>query len=94
VLALILMDWHRLQQPRRRSWSASPSPATAFRKVMPKLPEMDRWYVALVWLGAIGFLADWAGMHFMVGAFLAGASWTATGSRSRSWTRCATTCCW
>jgi len=27
----------------------------------------------LIWLAACGFAADWAGLHFMVGAFLAGA---------------------
>jgi Kef-type K+ transport system membrane component KefB len=37
------------------------------------LPEKDRWYVGLIWLAACGFGADWSGLHFMVGAFLAGA---------------------
>ncbi len=27
----------------------------------------------LIWLAACGFGADWCGLHFMVGAFLAGA---------------------
>ena len=40
---------------------------------MPRLPEADRWAIAVVWLAAIGFAADWSGLHFMVGAFLAGA---------------------
>jgi hypothetical protein len=29
--------------------------------------------VSLIWLAACGFAADWAGLHFMVGAFLSGA---------------------
>jgi Kef-type K+ transport system membrane component KefB len=37
------------------------------------LGERDRWYVALIWLAVCSFGADWAGLHFMVGAFLAGA---------------------
>jgi len=37
------------------------------------VPERDRWYLALVWLAACGLGADWSGLHFMVGAFLAGA---------------------
>ena len=37
------------------------------------LPERDRWYVGLIWLAVCAFGADWAGLHFMVGAFLAGA---------------------
>jgi Kef-type K+ transport system membrane component KefB len=43
------------------------------RRVVPRLAERDRWYGALVWLAACGFAADWCGLHFMVGAFLAGA---------------------
>jgi Kef-type K+ transport system membrane component KefB len=37
------------------------------------LPERDRWYVGLIWLAVCAFGADWSGLHFMVGAFLAGA---------------------
>jgi hypothetical protein len=37
------------------------------------MPERDRWYVGLIWLAACALGADWAGLHFMVGAFLAGA---------------------
>jgi Kef-type K+ transport system membrane component KefB len=44
-----------------------------FRKLMVKLSERDRWYVSLIWLAACSFAADWAGLHFMVGAFLSGA---------------------
>ena len=40
--------------------------------MMTRIPERDRWYVSLVWLAACGFAADWSGLHFMVGAFLAG----------------------
>ena len=28
--------------------------------------------MALIWLAGAGFVADWSGLHFMVGAFLAG----------------------
>jgi Kef-type K+ transport system membrane component KefB len=37
------------------------------------MPERDRWFAALIWLAVCGFGADWSGLHFMVGAFLAGA---------------------
>jgi Kef-type K+ transport system membrane component KefB len=40
---------------------------------MVRIPERDRWYVGLMWLLACAFGADWSGLHFMVGAFLAGA---------------------
>jgi Kef-type K+ transport system membrane component KefB len=39
---------------------------------MRRIPENDRWYVSLIWLAVCGFAADWAGLHFMVGAFLSG----------------------
>ncbi len=54
---------------------------------MPRLPEADRWYAALIWLVALQFPgADWSGLHFMVGAFLAGAMHRrANGSTRKSW---------
>lgn len=71
VLALILMDWHRLQH-QATFLACYVLAGFGLRRLMSKLPQSDRWYVSLVWLAAIGFLADWAGLHFMVGAFLAG----------------------
>jgi Kef-type K+ transport system membrane component KefB len=71
VLALILLDWHRVG--RQLAFLAIFAVATwLFRRLMGKLQETDRWYVALVWLAACAFGADWSGLHFMVGAFLAG----------------------
>ncbi len=72
VLALILMDWQRVgRQVTFLILFAALS--YAFHKLMAKLAESDRWYVALIWLAVCAFGADWAGLHFMVGAFLAGA---------------------
>jgi Kef-type K+ transport system membrane component KefB len=72
VLALILMDWERVGRQggfllmfALASW--------AFRALMVKVPERDRWPLGLIWLALCGFGADWAGLHYMVGAFLAGA---------------------
>lgn len=71
VLALILMDWQRVGKQLAfllvftlASWT--------LRALMRSLPEKDRWYVGLIWLAACAVGADWAGLHFMVGAFLAG----------------------
>jgi Kef-type K+ transport system membrane component KefB len=72
VLALILMDWTRVGR-QLFFLLAFALIAWLFRKLMARLSEGDRWYVALIWLAACGFGADWAGLHFMVGAFLAGA---------------------
>ena len=73
VLALILMDWERIG--RQVSFLVVFAVAAwLFHKLMVRIPARDRWYVALVWLAVVAFGADWAGLHFMVGAFLAGAS--------------------
>ena len=72
VLALILLDFTRVG--RQLGFFVVFAVATfLYRKVMIRLQERDRWYVALVWLAACSLAADWAGLHFMVGAFLAGA---------------------
>jgi Kef-type K+ transport system membrane component KefB len=72
VLAIILLDWTRVG--RQVGFLVIFAMATfIFRKVMIWLQERDRWYVGLIWLAACSFAADWAGLHFMVGAFLAGA---------------------
>jgi Kef-type K+ transport system membrane component KefB len=72
VLAMILVDWERIgRQGGFLVFFAIA--AFLYRKLMPRIPETDRWYLSLIWLAACGFLGDWAGLHFMVGAFLAGA---------------------
>ena len=73
VLALILMDWERIGRQGAFLLGFGIA-AWLFHKLMVRLSERDRWYVALIWLAAVAFGADWAGLHFMVGAFLAGAS--------------------
>ncbi|MGB8250203.1 MAG: cation:proton antiporter [Azonexus sp.] len=72
VLALILMDWQRVGK-QLAFLLAFAIIGYAFRRLMMRLPATDRWYVALIWLAGCAFGADWAGLHFMVGAFLAGA---------------------
>ena len=72
VLALILLDWERVG--RQAGFLVGFAIATwAIRRLLSAIPENDRWYVGLIWLALCAFAADWAGLHFMVGAFLAGA---------------------
>jgi len=72
VLALIMLDWDRVT--RQIGFLLVFAVVTIFyRRVMVWLQERDRWYVGLIWLAACSLGADWAGLHFMVGAFLAGA---------------------
>jgi len=66
------MDWERVGK-QAAFLIAFAVAGYAFRRLMQRLAERDRWYVALIWLAAVSFGADWAGLHFMVGAFLAGA---------------------
>ncbi len=71
VLALILLDYERIG--RQGGFVLVFAAASiGFRRLMQRLPESDRWYVGLVWLAVCALGADWAGLHYMVGAFLAG----------------------
>jgi Kef-type K+ transport system membrane component KefB len=71
VLALVLMDWARIG--RQAGFLVGFALACLLlRALMRRIPERDRWYVAPIWLALCAFGADWAGLHFMVGAFLAG----------------------
>ena len=73
VLALILLDWERVT--RQLGFVVGFAVAVwPVRRLMAAIPQRDRWYSALIWLAGCGFLADWAGLHYMVGAFLAGAA--------------------
>lgn len=72
VLALILMDWARVGK-QAIFLAAFAVLSYGLRQLIDRLPSQDRWYVALVWLIVCAFGADWCGLHYMVGAFLAGA---------------------
>jgi Kef-type K+ transport system membrane component KefB len=71
VLALILMDWERVGKQVFFFFMFAVL-SMALRRLMQKLPESDRWYAALIWLIICALGADWSGLHYMVGAFLAG----------------------
>ena len=73
VLALILLDWERVG--RQVAYLVGFAVAVVLiRKLIAAIPQRDRWALGLVWLAANGYLADWSGLHYMVGAFLAGAA--------------------
>jgi Kef-type K+ transport system membrane component KefB len=72
VLALILMDWERVGRQAGFLLVFAVA-AFLFRKLMCAISEKDRWFAGIIWLAVCGLGADWAGLHFMVGAFLAGA---------------------
>ena len=71
VLALILLDYERIG--RQGGFVLVFIVASiGLRRLMQRVPERDRWYLGLVWLALCALGADWAGLHYMVGAFLAG----------------------
>lgn len=72
VLALILLDWERIAR-QAAFLVVFAIAAYGVRRLIARVPERDRWYLGLIWLAACGLAADWAGLHFMVGAFLSGA---------------------
>lgn len=73
VLALILLDWERVG--RQAAYLVGFAVAVVLiRKLIAAIPQRDRWALGLVWLATNGYLADWSGLHYMVGAFLAGAA--------------------
>jgi Kef-type K+ transport system membrane component KefB len=72
VLALVLFDWRRVVT-QAGFFLGFAAASTILRKVLPIIPLTDRWCVGLVWLAGCSLAADLAGLHFMVGAYLAGA---------------------
>jgi Kef-type K+ transport system membrane component KefB len=73
VLALILLDWNRVASQFGFILLFGPV-ALGVRWLIVRVSSADRWYLGLIWLAACGFAADYTGLHFMVGAFLAGAT--------------------
>ncbi|MCL6249674.1 cation:proton antiporter [Altererythrobacter sp. KTW20L] len=71
VLAIILVDMERIARQGAFLMLFAPA-AWSMRKLMQRLSQADRWYAGLIWLVLCGLVADWAGLHYMVGAFLAG----------------------
>ena len=72
VLALILSDFQRLG--RQAIFAVIfIAAAYAMRKLMPRLSQGNRWPIALIWMLTCALITDWAGLHYIVGAFLAGA---------------------
>jgi Kef-type K+ transport system membrane component KefB len=71
VLAIILLDWDRIGRQLVFLFGFAIA-AWAIRRLMERLSTADRWPVGIVWLALCGLAGDWSGLHYMVGAFLAG----------------------
>ncbi|MGL6290140.1 MAG: cation:proton antiporter [Silanimonas sp.] len=71
VLALILVDGDRLLH--QAAFLAAYAVLAPFvRRGLRAVGEFDRWALGLMWLLACALASDASGLHFMVGAFLAG----------------------
>jgi Kef-type K+ transport system membrane component KefB len=72
VLAVILLQRTQLvwQLVYLAGFAAA---ACLLRRLMPCLQQRDRWYVSFIWLLLAAWGAEWAGLHYLVGAFLSGA---------------------
>lgn len=77
LLAVVLLDWRQMGL-QAAFLSVFALGAWAMRMLTVRLPVEDRWPVGLIWLIASALGADLCGLHFMVGAFLAGAVLDAT----------------
>lgn len=71
VLALILVDTDRLLH-QVLFLAGFGLLAPFVRRGLRSVGEFDRWSLGLMWLLACSLASDAAGLHFMVGAFLAG----------------------
>ena len=73
LLALVLVDLERLGR-QAIFLVGFLLAAMVARRLFARIREADRLPLALGWLIALALAGDWAGLHYMVGAFLAGAS--------------------
>lgn len=72
VLAVVVVDFDGLM--RQLIFLGLFSMAAWYlRRSFKMLPMTDRWFISMPWVALVAWGADWAGLHFMVGAFLAGA---------------------
>lgn len=71
VLAVVMLDLQRVKAQLLFLLGFGVA-AVFFRKLMIAIGEADRWFYALIWMVGASFMAEWSGLHFMVGAFMAG----------------------
>jgi len=71
MLALILVNWGQIVRQIGFLVLFIPT-AMLVRRIIAAAKIRDRWFFGLIWLAGCGLAADWAGLHYMVGAFLSG----------------------
>lgn len=72
VLAIILLDFERIVR-QIVFLCVYILASIAIRKFLTRLNnKRDLWAFSLAWVCLICYLADWSGLHYMIGGFLAG----------------------
>lgn len=71
VFALILLDWEKLLR-QSIFFTVYVLIAYLIIKYSDKIKNEDRIYFSIFWLISCSYMSDWAGLHYIVGAFLAG----------------------
>lgn len=71
VLALILIDFEQIIKQLTFLFFFILS-VFIVRKILYSANMENRWFISLIWLISCSFFSNWAGLHYMVGAFLSG----------------------
>lgn len=71
VFALILLDFNRIFK-QSIFFLLYIIVAYFIIKYSDKIKEQDRLHFSLIWVIACAYFSDWAGLHYLVGGFLAG----------------------
>jgi Kef-type K+ transport system membrane component KefB len=73
VLGIIIMDWDRSlrQLIFLPIFALAAYGLNALVKTLKN--KQDIWYITIVWTIAVALAADWSGLHYIVGGFMAGA---------------------
>lgn len=71
VFAIILLDWGRVTR-QVAFFIFYVAAFVLIRKLFVKLKQEDRFPAFLIWIIVCALGADWSGLHYLVGGFLAG----------------------
>lgn len=71
VFAIIMLEWHRVAR-QGVFLLIYVLVALLIRKYSHRLPQQDRMPMFLAWVVLCALVADWSGLHYIVGGFLAG----------------------
>lgn len=71
VFALIMLEWDKIAKQSAFAVAYAGS-VFVIRKLVKRAQPQDRFPIVLAWVLACALAADWSGLHYIVGGFLAG----------------------